>query len=103
MNNLRKILGSQPKRQRQFGLLIMIAGIAGFIISMSYFALFGKQIEYNAIFISKAIIAFSFLVFGVYGVGYAVGGKQLGSSFAKRWAIFLIGAGVLGYLMRRFK
>ena len=34
----------------------MIAGIAGFIISMSYFALFGKQIEYNAIFVSKAII-----------------------------------------------
>ncbi len=80
----------------------MIAGITGFMACMSYFGLFGKKIEYSGNVLLKEIIASSFLIFGLYGVGYAVGGKQIGFSFAKWWTICVIGAGVLGYLIRRF-
>jgi hypothetical protein len=103
MSNLKNVLSSQPRNQKQFDLAIIIIGVAGFITSMSYFRLFGKQIEYSGIFLSKLIIVFSFLIFGLYGFGYAVGGKKTGFSFAKWCFILLIGAGTLGYLTRRLK
>lgn len=101
MTNPRQILSSQPKRQKQIGLFVMITGMVGFMASMSYFRLFGKEIEHTAVALSKQTIAFSFLILGIYGFGYAFGGKKIGFSFAKWWALFLIGAGVLGYLLHR--
>ena len=103
MNNLTKALPSQPKKQKRFGLVIMMVGMAGFAATMSYFRLFGKQIEYDGILLSKLTVAFSFLIFGLYGFGYAVSGKKTGWSFARWWTILLIGAAALGYLLRRVR
>lgn len=83
-SDLKEALSSQPRKQKQFGLFIMITGLIGFTASMIYFRLFGKQIEYSGIVLPKLIVAFSFLIVGLYGFGYAVGGKETGSSFAKR-------------------
>lgn len=101
MTNPRQVLSSQQKKQKQFGLFIMITGIAGFMASMSYFRLFGKAIEYTTVSAAKQIVPFSFLIFGMYGFGYAFGGKKMGFSFAKWWALLAIAAGVLGYLLHR--
>ena len=101
MTNPRQVLSSQSKKQKQIGLFIMVTGIAGFMAGMSYFRLFGKPIEYNSVALAKQIIEFSFLIFGMYGFGYAFGGKRIGFSLAKWWALLLIGAGVLGYLLHR--
>lgn len=101
MSNLKQVLSSQPKKQKQIGLFVMITGIAGFMASMSYFRLFEKVVEHTAIALSKQMIAFSFLIFAMYGFGYAFGGKKIGFSFAKWWALLLIGAGVVGYLLHR--
>lgn len=79
----------------------MISGIAGFMAGMSCFRLFGKPIEYTTVALAKQIVPFSFLIFGMYGFGYAFGGKRIGFSLAKWWALLLTGAGVLGYLLHR--
>lgn len=103
MNNLRTVLASQPKKQKQTGLVIMITGLASFFISMSYFGMFGQRIEYSGKSLSEMAVVFGFLIFGLYGFGYAVGGKRLGFSFAKWWVAFLVMLGILGYLGRQFR
>ena len=100
MNGLKTALGAQPKRQKQVGLLISTAGLAGFFTSMSCFGLFGRQIQYSGKPLLALIVAFSFLVVGLYGAGYAAGGRRTGLSFAKWWAIFLVLLFSIGYLRR---
>ena len=94
MNDARARSSPPTKLQQLLGLLIMVMGLAGFFAGMAYFDLFGKDIQYNG----KELVPACFLMFGMYGMGHAFGGRRLGLKYAGVWTILVIAAALIGAL-----
>jgi hypothetical protein len=94
MNDARDTLSSQPQRQKLRGLGFMLIAMSGFFASMAYFRLFGHAIQYQP----SELVPASFLLLGMYGLGYAFGGRRLGFRYLRLWAILGITAAVVGFI-----
>jgi hypothetical protein len=92
-----RTLSSQPQQQTLRGLGFMLIAMSGFFASMAYFHLFGHAIQYQP----KELVPVSFLLLGIYGLGYAFGGTRLGFRYLRLWAILVIAAAVVGFIRVR--
>jgi hypothetical protein len=104
MDPMNKIsLSDDQRRRAPLGLSLMAIGLIGFFLGMSYLKLFNTFIEYDFAGLSKIIFAFSFVVLGIYGLGYVFGGNRSGLSSVKYCALLFIIAGFLGYIRFAFQ
>lgn len=98
MSTFKEVLRSRPKEQKLAGMAFIALGLIGFFFAMDYLGLFNSAIEYSPSYIGREVIAFSFIIFAMYGAGYVLGGNRAGFQWVKFWALFLLAAEVIGYL-----
>ena len=90
MRELREL--SMGTRQKISGLLVMIASICAFFAWGLYFEVFGHPIVANF----KTVGFFTWVIFGVFGIGLALGGSQSGLRYVAAALALLAFAFLIG-------
>jgi hypothetical protein len=85
-------------KEENVGFILIVIGIATTFISMWALDLFGSSIN-SRIDIIKAVVPYSCMSLGVFGIGYTVSGKKGGTNALLIFGFLLFVAIVLGLIL----